>query len=682
MGRKGKIMNKKITKIVSTALLGSMCFYTLPVFAYTKEESVYSKLDGNGSVYQTTVSNHLKNQEKETLLKDFSDLMEIENTSGNQEVERKNQELTWKAEGEDIYYQGKTEKELPIKCKIRYELDGKEISKEEIVGKSGTVKVILEFVNKEKKEVTINGKKETMYVPFVVGVGTILSNETHKNIEVTTGKVIDNGNKTMVFGMAMPGMQESLGIATNKIEIPSKVEMTMEVEDFEMGSIYIFATPKILEENDFDVWDELDELYAKMNTLQSSANQLEEGANTLKEGTIEFSEKSQEFHQAMGQMEQGMKSASSSYQGINAGIDKLNSSASQLNEGASKVNNGANSVNQGVNKLNSGVAQGKEQAMRALANSSEALTNGIDQIIKGKDKEVETIKQKVIEEANEGLKQGLTTAVSSGAKQTASATLTAILQDESFASSTGIELTEAQRTTLVNTLVAKMNTSKLEEGMKSAIDTVETKQKAGIDEINNHKTGVKAGLETLKKESGASIKTGIQSIASGFDTISEGVKQIDKGTNDLKNGTTELYNGTNQLKAGTNELSTGSKQMQTGLNTLASSSTKLSSANKALTEGAMTIKDGSVELSNGMTKFNQEGIKVLYHIVNGEVKDLQTRLETLQKLANEYRNFTMIEEEAEGSVKFIMMVDSLEKEETKEKVILPSERKESEEYIR
>lgn len=669
-------MNKKITKIVSMTLLGTMCFYTLPVFAYTKEESVYSKLDGNGSVYQTTVSNHLKNKEKETLLKDFSDLMDIENTSGNQEVDKKNQKLTWKAEGEDIYYQGKTEKELPIDCKIRYELDGKEMSKEEIVGKSGTVKVSIEFTNKEKREVTINGKKETMYVPFVVGVGTILKNETHKNIEVTTGKVIDNGNKTMVFGMAMPGMQESLGMTTNKIEIPSKVEMTMEVEEFEMGSMYIFATPKILEEKDLEIWDELDELYAKMNTLQSSANQLEEGANTLKEGTTQFSEKSQEFNQAMGQMEQGMKSASSSYQGINVGIDKLNSSASKLNEGASKVNNGANRVDEGVSKLNSGVTQGKEQAISALASSSETLANGIEQIIQGKDKETETIKQKVIEEANDGLKQGLTTAVSSGAKQTASATLTAILQDESFRTSTGIELTEAQRTALVNTLVAKMNTSKLEEGIESAIDTVEAKQKAGVDEINNHKTGVKAGLETLKKESGASIQTGIQSIASGFDTISEGVEQINKGTSDLKNGTTELYNGTNQLKVGTNELSTGSKQMQTGLNTLESSSTKLSSANEALTEGAMTIKDGTVELSNGMTKFNQEGIKVLYNTVNGEVKELQTRMQALQELANEYRNFTMIEEEAEGSVKFIMMVDSLKKEETKEKMVLSSERKE------
>jgi len=322
------------------------------------------------------------------------------------------------------------------------------------------------------------------------------------------------------------------------------------------------------------------------------------------------------------------------------------------------------------------VTQGKEKAMSALASSSESLVNGIEQIIQGKEKETETIKQKVIEEANEGLKQGLTTAVSSGAKQTASATLSAILQDESFEASTGIELTEAQKATLVNTLVAKMNTSKLEEGIESAIDTVAEKQKAGIDEINNHKTGVKAGLETLKKESGASIQTGIQSIASGFDTISEGVKQINKGTTDLKNGTTELYNGTNQLKAGTNELSTGSKQMKTGLNTLASSSTKLTNATESLTEGAITINQGTEELSNGITKFNQEGIKVLYHIVNEEGKDLQARIEALQKLANEYKSFSMIGKDTEGSVKFIMMIDGLEKEEIKENVILPSERKE------
>lgn len=666
-------MNNKIIKITSVALLASTLCYTMPVFAYTKEESVYSKLDGNGKVYQTKVSEHLKNTEKEDFLKDFSDLMNIENLSGNQELQKNNSSLTWKSNGDDIYYQGDTQKELPIDCIIKYELDGNEMSKEDIIGKSGKVKVTLEFINKEKREVNINGKKEVMYVPFVVGVGTIINNENNKNIEINTGKVIDNGNNTMIFGLAMPGMQESLGVSKNKIEIPSKVEILMEAKEFEMGSSYVFVSPKILEQDDLKIFDELDELYNKINILASSANMLQEGANTLKEGTSEFSKKSQEFNNAMGQMENGVNSASSSYKEINNGISKLNSSALELKEGANKLNSGANSVNAGVSKLNSGVTQGKNKAVNSLESSSIALRNGIDKIIKGKDEEVEVIKQKVIEGANESLKEGLTTSISTGTKQTATATLDAILKDESFKKNTGIVLTDAQIKALEKTLETKMNTTKLEQAVEKAVDTAQEKQKAGLDEINNNKAGVKIGLETLKKESLNSIKEGINSISNGFDSISEGITQVNKATTNLKNGTNELYKGTEKLQAGTNTLGSGSKQMQTGLKTLAESTTKLANANNELTKGAITIDNGSKELSDGIEKFNREGIKVLYNTVNGEVKDLQKRLETMQNLANEYKNFTMIDENTQGSVKFIMMIDSLKKESRKEEVILPNE---------
>ena len=248
------MMKKLGTKLISSTLLFSMLVYfTTPVMAYTKEESVYSKLDNNGYVYKTTVSNHLKNTEKAELLQDISDLMNIENVSGDQEFKEENGNLIWKAEGEDIYYQGNTEKELPIECKITYKLDGKEISKEDILGKNGLVKVTLEFTNKEKRQVTINGKLETMYVPFVVGIGTVVDNENNKNIEISSGKVIDNGNKTIIFGVALPGMQESLGINKDTLEIPDSVEFSMEAKDFEMNEIYCFATPKLIDDKDIEI---------------------------------------------------------------------------------------------------------------------------------------------------------------------------------------------------------------------------------------------------------------------------------------------------------------------------------------------------------------------------------------------------------------------------------------------
>ena len=278
-------MKKMITKLISSTLLFSMLAYSaVPVLAYTKDESVYSKLDNNGIAYQTIVSNHLKNTEKSELLKDISDLMNIENVSGNQEYEEDNGRLIWKAEGEDIYYQGNSKKELPIECKISYKLDGQEISKEDIIGKSGFAKVIFEFTNKEQRKATINGKEETMYVPFIVGIGTVIDNENNKNIEISSGKVIDNGNKTFVFGVALPGMQESLGIDKNTIDIPNSIEISMEAKDFEMNEIYCFATPKLIDEDDLELFNKIDKIYDMVTELKDGSSKLVEGSQQLSEG--------------------------------------------------------------------------------------------------------------------------------------------------------------------------------------------------------------------------------------------------------------------------------------------------------------------------------------------------------------------------------------------------------------
>ena len=165
--------NKVISKIVSGTLLCSMVGYTLPVFAYTKDETVYSKLDASGSNYKTIVSTHIENTENEELIKDLSDFKQDGTT------------FTWNANKNDIYYQGESQKDLPIECKVKYELDGKEISANEIAGKSGKVKITLQYTNKEERTVTVNGKKVKMYVPFVVVAGTIVKNENNQNITIS-----------------------------------------------------------------------------------------------------------------------------------------------------------------------------------------------------------------------------------------------------------------------------------------------------------------------------------------------------------------------------------------------------------------------------------------------------------------------------------------------------------------
>ena len=172
--------------------------------------------------------------------------MNVKNTSGDETFTQDGSTFTWNANKNDIYYQGESQKDLPIECKVKYELDGKELSANEIAGKSGKVKITLQYTNKEERTVTVNGKKVKMYVPFVVVAGTIVKNENNQNITISNGKVIDDGTKTTVIGMAMPGLQESLGVSADDVEIPDNIEITMDATDFETNGIFSYVTPKVL----------------------------------------------------------------------------------------------------------------------------------------------------------------------------------------------------------------------------------------------------------------------------------------------------------------------------------------------------------------------------------------------------------------------------------------------------
>lgn len=198
--------NKKImSKVIASSLVLALgTINVVPVFAYSKDETVYTKANANGSSYQTIVSEHLKNSDNAELLKDMSTLLNIKNTNGDEEASQNGTSLEWKTSGNDIYYQGNTDKELPLDCTIKYELNGEEIAPNDLIGKSGNVKITIEYTNREERFVNINGKNEKMYVPFVVMAGTMLDNTKMKNIEVTNGKVLDNGQKTVVVGLACP----------------------------------------------------------------------------------------------------------------------------------------------------------------------------------------------------------------------------------------------------------------------------------------------------------------------------------------------------------------------------------------------------------------------------------------------------------------------------------------------
>lgn len=638
-------MDKKMSKITAVAILSSMLLYTLPVSAFTKDENVYSNMKSNGESYKTVVTTRLENSNDEKILKDLTDLLNIENTSGDEKFSQDGETLIWEANTNDIYYKGETNKELPVELNIKYELDGKEISANDIVGKTGKVKITIEFTNKDEHKVKVSGKEETMYTPFVIACGTAINNENNKNIEVKNGKTIDDGSKTMVIGLAFPGMQESLNIDKNKIEIPETIEITMDSKDFEMGNIINVITPKIIEESDLDIFKELDNIYNQVNTLQSASKTIETGAKQLEEGTLEYSTKSAEFNQALDEFSKGMNSAHSNYKTINSGIEELNSKSGTLQSGSKKLSDGLSQASNGVDQMKAGLNNSSEK-IKSLVQGSNTLSNGLKQL-----------DNQIVLENNTDTLNSIKSQISKD-KETISTlkTQTAKLQETLQTNELPEEVTSVLKSQILSNKEAITNLTY----DYNYLENILTK----LNNINTQMTTLKNSVTALSN-GGAQVNEGVKTLAGNIGTLNSGLETLSQSTKQLSNGATTLYNGTIQLSAGTNKLKQGSNQMQAGLETLNSSTKAIKSADNQLTEGAKTINNGAKELSSGIQEFNKTGIEKICGYVNNDVKSVTIRAEKLKELSDEYNTFTKINEEDKGKVKFITIVDSIKKDENK-----------------
>ena len=218
-----------------------------------KEETVYVKTDANGEEKSVIVSDWLKNFSGEAKIKDATDLTDVENVKGNETYKRgKKNNITWNANGNDIYYQGSSDKNLPVSMKVTYYLDGKEIKPKDLIGKSGKVKIHYEYENHSEVTKTINGKQTTIYTPFTMITAAILNTDNFSNVKAKNGKVISDGSKHIVIGVAMPGLADSLNLKNTSIgsnfDIPEDFEITADVEDFQMTVTATVANSDTLSE--------------------------------------------------------------------------------------------------------------------------------------------------------------------------------------------------------------------------------------------------------------------------------------------------------------------------------------------------------------------------------------------------------------------------------------------------
>lgn len=316
----------------------------------SKDETVYVLTGADGSVKKIIVSDWLKNELGSASVADKSDLSDIENAKGDESYTINGDNMTvWDAQGNDIYYQGNIQKELPVGLSVRYYLDGKSVSPEELKGKSGKVTIRFDYENRQYETVQINGVNQRIYVPFAMLTGMILDNDTFQNVQITNGKLVNDGDRTMVVGLAFPGLQENLNLSRDDLSIPDSVEITADVTNFSLGMTVTLACNDLFSQlGDVDLTS-LDSTSA-LDQLTGAMDQLLSGSSALYEGLSTLLDKSGELVSGVEELAQGAAA-------IKSGADSVDDGAAQLKAGLADLSSGLNTLSANSEALNSSAKQ-------------------------------------------------------------------------------------------------------------------------------------------------------------------------------------------------------------------------------------------------------------------------------------------------------------------------------------
>lgn len=712
----------------------------------SKEETVYVTMDANGKKDEVIVSDWLKNAGINGKISDVSDLKDIQNTKGNEKFTQDDSTLTWDAKKNDIYYQGTSDKELPVGMEISYKLDGKEVSAKDLAGKSGKFEMNIKYTNSSKKKVTVDGKETEIYTPFLMATGMILSTDKFQNIKVDNGEVVSEGDNDIIMAYGMPGLKDSLDLAgldfgddvtidTDKIndKITDTVKITADVKDFEMGASYTVATASLFKDIDFGDIDSLDDLDDKMDDLKDAANKLVDGADTLSDG---------------------LKTLNSNIKKYNKAIKTLNKSVGTLNTGATKLKKGVGTYTKSADKLFKGVIKYSDgtktfaQSTKKYTASAKALVDGAGKISSSAEQFPASYKQfndsltSYVNGVNTLLAEENMTKLSSGVNslkagvESLDSGLTSAISgvDTINVVAKQLEGTDAKTKALrdsINTTKDAMETAaknaateqekatyqaqvQLYESMLTYMDSV---QKAGVgldattngkpdSEVadQNGKTDLKLGLQTMeaatsKTSTETNLYNGLSALQSSAKTMSdsaatirgyktpileasgkinasvgtltEAVKTLYKsGTTltannkKLNDAATTLTKSSKTVKSGSKQLKANSGTVRSGMSTLAGGTKKLYKATNTLVtttnkvaKGVNKLDNGASKLASGTKEFKEDGVDKLTDTMNSildGVSDTKDRAEAVNNAAANYKSFSGISGEMDGSVKFIM----------------------------
>ena len=596
---------KKSLRFASAALaltLAAGC--AMPAFAagkssFSKSETVYAVMNGDGSIKSTTVSEHLYSASGLANVTDKTTLTDIQNTESDAEFTQNGEELVWNTNDTDVYYKGNTDKALPIDVKVTYALDGQEAALEDIIGKSGHLTVTVNLKNNETGTVNVNGKDRTIVTPLITAVGVILGGDA-SNVTAEHGMIESAAKSSVAAFVTLPGVKDSLsGLLpdeVNSIEdyLQDTVTVEADVEDFTCPQVMVAcatSTAALGTSNVFDL-SSINDLTDGINQLNDAMSQLMDGASQLVDGT--------------SQLAGGVLA-------LLDGANTLNNGAAALDDGLGQLTNGLDTLSANNAALNAGAQQ---VADGVLASANKTLKEGglidedmtwsnyeavIDNILTMNDKTLAAGRKKMVrtiwEQAPSFKDSQLDLALYLSATKT------------------NHDLEAALK--LMQNFDASMLTGALE--MVTNADAKNTIHEELKYQIKNSQdiADVRALKTSLSQ---------IQFFVSSVNQYTAGVQTAADGAHSAKDGSAQLAAGTKTLYDGVNTLNTGAGQ----------------------------LNDGAGQLNDGLNQFNEEGISKLTGALDqDQLHGLKTVLDEMTSRLEDYTSFAGKSEDASGSVKFI-----------------------------
>ena len=688
-----------------------------------KEETVYVMAKADGTVDKIIVSDWIKNNDHADVIKDVAALGDIENvkTDASFTMDSDNMRV-WQTNGEDLYIQGEGTTPLPVDLSLTYTLDGKVVTPDEIAGKSGDVTIRFDYTNNQYENVEIDGKEERIYVPFFMLSGLFLDSSQFSDVHVTNGKVVSDGDRIIVAGIAFPGLQHDLGLSRDTVEIPDYFEITAHTENFKLGTTVTIAANGLFDElgtdkidSVKDLNDSLDKLDSAMSALIDGSSQLYSGLNTLLESSGTLTSGVDALYDGSVQLNDGAKQ-------VNSGAGALENGAATLSAGSVTLDNGALDLYSGLNTLDlnsSKLTNGSNATFSALLSTarSSLQSAGLDVPELTKDNYAAVLDQLVSQLSDDNVKakataaakekvtasveanrDAVTAAVTAAVRENVAAQVTASVHDQVTAAVIGNlgysvdeynaavaegsvdEATEAQVAGAIesqmnsestqNTIISLTDQNMQSDAVQATIaSNTDAKIAALIDEnmqseevqkaISDALASAKAGREKI-----TALKAQLDSYGtfdSGLQDYTNGVGSAAGGASQLHSGTTTLRNGAADLSLGATQLHSGTQSLSDGASALTDGILTLKNGVPALTEGVTLLRDGAMTLNEGLKTFNTEGISKITSLKDSDLSKIATRLKATADVAKHYKSYSGLTDEMDGEVKFIYKTEEIEK---------------------